>query len=137
MFFILLRLRLKHAHIAISSITITERREKVVDFSLPYMYYTEEMLIKKTNAKIDLLQFLNPFHNDVWLATLATLVIFSTALFLINYCSPYGYKNGNGRGTSQEFSFSNSVWFALGCMLQQGAENTPRNLSGIGTRLMN
>ena len=114
-------------------LTITERREEVVDFSVPYLYYTEKMLLKKTLSKesIQLLQFMNPFDSNVWFAKLATLVIISVAVFVINYFSPFGYKDDSGRGTSQEFSFFNSVWFALGCMLQQGAENQPRSLSGI------
>ena len=91
------------------------------------------MLLKKTsfnNGSIDFLKFLNPFHSDVWFATLATLVVISVSTFVINYFSPYGYKGANGRGTSEEFSFFNSVWFALACMLQQGSESQPRSLSG-------
>lgn len=116
----------------LAALTITESREKVVDFSIPFMYYTEDILLKKTSAKekYDLLQFMNPFDNQVWFATLATLVIISIAVFVINYYSPYGYKDENGRGTSEEFSFFNSVWFALACMLQQGGDNTPKSLSG-------
>ena len=105
-----------------------------MDFSLPYMYYTEEMLLKKASAdsgQIDYLQFMNPFQNNVWFATLASIVVISVAVFFINYFSPYGYKDENGRGTSEEFSFFNSMWFTLACMLQQGADSQPRSLSGI------
>ena len=122
----------KHADIIVAPLTVTEAREKVVDFTVPYMFYTEDILLKKSSSKdnSDLLQFMNPFHNYVWFCTLATLVIISIAVFVINYFSPYGYKDENGRGTSDEFSFFNSVWFALACMLQQGGDNTPKSLSG-------
>ncbi|XP_022787722.1 glutamate receptor 4-like isoform X2 [Stylophora pistillata] len=122
----------ERADMIVAALTITESREKVVDFSIPFMYYTEDILLKKTSVKekYDLLQFMNPFDNQVWFATLATLVIISIAVFVINYYSPYGYKDENGRGTSEEFSFFNSVWFALACMLQQGGDNTPKSLSG-------
>ena len=118
----------------VADLTITERREKVVDFSVPYMYYTEEMLLKKTSSSdtVDLLQFMNPFDNNVWFATLGLIFIISIAVFALNYFSPYGYKDDNGRGTSQEFSFFNSLWFTFACMLQQGADNSPRSLSGRG-----
>ena len=117
---------------AVADLTITENRETVVDFTVPYMYYTEKMLLKKTSSdgKVDLLQFMHPFDNYVWFATLTSLFIISIAVFVINYFSPYGYKDENGQGTSEEFSFFNSVWFALSCMLQQGADNSPRSLSG-------
>lgn len=66
----------------VADLTVTERREKVVDFSVPYMYYTQEMLLKKTSSskKIDLLQFMNPFDNYVWLATIACMVVISIAV---------------------------------------------------------
>ena len=117
---------------ASGAIAVTESREKVVDFSVPFMYYTEDLILKKPSSgeTVDLLQFMNPFENQVWFCTLATLVIISIAVFVINYFSPYGYKDENGRGTSDEFSFFNSVWFALACMLQQGGDNTPKNFSG-------
>ena len=104
-----------------------------MDFSVPYMYYTEDLLMKKSSSSrsIDLLQFLNPFGNCVWFATLASLVIISIAVFVLNYFSPYGYKDDRNRGTSEEFSFYNSVWCALASMLQQGVDHTPRSLSGI------
>ncbi|XP_022787790.1 glutamate receptor 4-like isoform X1 [Stylophora pistillata] len=122
----------KRADIAVASLTVTESREKVVDFSVPFMYYSREILIKKSppGGKIDMLQFMNPFDIQVWFATLASLVVISVAVFVINYFSPYGYKDKNGRGTSEEFNFFNSVWFALACMLQQGADNTPKSSSG-------
>ena len=123
----------KRANMALAALTITEKREKVVDFSVPFMYFTDDMLLKKTSFKegtAALMQFMNPFQNNVWFATLVTLVVISVAVFVINYFSPYGYKDENGRGTSEEFSYFNSLWFALGCMLQQGAENQPRSISG-------
>lgn len=122
----------KRADIAAAAITVTERREKVVDFTVPYMYYTNELLIKETFSAgaISLFQFMLPFHRHVWISTLASQVAIAIAVFVINYFSPYGYKDENGKGTSEEFSFFNSVWFSLACMLQQGGDNTPRSLSG-------
>ena len=116
-----------------AAISVTEGREKMMDFSVPFMYYTQDLIMKKPSSGIkavNLLQFMTPFENLVWFCTLATLVITSIAVFVLNYYSPYGYKNENGEGTSDEFSFFNSVWFALACMLQQGGDNTPRSLSG-------
>ena len=124
----------QRADLAVADLTITERREKVVDFTNPYMFTTEDVILKKSSSgeTVDLLQFLDPFQSEVWFAKLATLLVVSFAVFILNYCSPFGYKDDNDLGTSQEFSFFNSVWFSLACMLQQGAENQPRNLSGTG-----
>jgi len=123
---------LKRADFAVASLTVTEAREKVIDFTVPYMFYTEDILLKKwsSEGKTDLLQFMNPFDNYVWCCTLAIVLLISVAVFVINYFSPYGYKDENGTGTSEEFNYLNSLWFAFACMLQQGGDNTPRNLSG-------
>ncbi|XP_015751901.1 PREDICTED: glutamate receptor ionotropic, kainate 3-like isoform X2 [Acropora digitifera] len=122
----------ERADLAVADLTITERREKVVDFTIPYMFTTEDVILKKSSSgeTVDYLQFTNPLHSEVWFAMLATLLVVSVAVFILNYFSPFGYKDDNELGTSQEFSFFNSMWFSLACMLQQGAENQPRNLSG-------
>ncbi|XP_073251451.1 glutamate receptor 2-like [Porites lutea] len=121
----------KRADVIVASLTVTELRAKVVDFTVPFMFYTNDILMKKSSKENhDLLQFMSPFHSSVWFCTLSSLVIVSVAVFGINYYSPYGYKDENGRRTSDEFSYFNSLWFAVACMLQQGGDNTPRSLSG-------
>jgi len=99
------------------------------------MYYTEEMLLKKTSsiAKIDYLQFLTPFETYVWLAILSSLMVISITMFTVNYFSPYRCKDYTDKATSEEFSLFNSVWFAVASLLQQGTDNTPRNLPGKNT----
>jgi len=99
------------------------------------MYYTDEMLLKKTSSvgKIDYLLFLTPFETYVWFAILTSLMVISITLFTINYFSPYRYKDDSDKATSKEFSFFDSVWFALASLLQQATENTPRNLPGMST----
>ena len=117
---------------------ISEVREKSFDFSVPFMHYTDDILLKKRSSdegKSFNTQFMQPFHDDVWLATLVTLVLISVSTFALNYFSPYGYKDKNGQGTSEDFSFINSVWFAWSCMLQQGAETQPRSISGTAVEI--
>ncbi|XP_015751798.1 PREDICTED: glutamate receptor ionotropic, kainate 2-like [Acropora digitifera] len=124
---------MQHADIALAALTVTKAREKVVDFSVPFMHYTDDILLKKQSSdegKTFNAHFMQPFHDDVWLAILATVMVISVSTFVLNYFSPYGYKDKNGQGTSEDFSFINSVWFTWSCMLQQGAETQPRSLSG-------
>ena len=123
----------QRADIALAALTVSEVREKVVDFSVPFMHYTDDILLKRRpsdEGKTFNAQFMQPFQDDVWLATLVTLVLISVSTFALNYFSPYGYKDKNGLGKSEEFRFINSVWFTWSCMLQQGAETQPRSLSG-------
>jgi len=54
-------------------------------------------------------------------------------MFILDRFSPYGYRAGakeSGEGDGNEFSLSNSLWFATGSILQQGADTTPRAGSG-------
>ena len=119
------------ADLAAASLTVTESREKVVDFTVAYMYFTSSMIMKKKSASpTDFLQFMMPFDIPVWLMLLACLTVVSIGTFVLNYYSPFGYKDETGRGTSSEFNFPNSLWFSLACMLQQGGDNTPKALSG-------
>lgn len=95
-----------------------------MDFSVPYMHYTEEILLKKTSAigKIDYLQFLTQFETYVWFAILTSLMVIYVTLFTINYFSPYRCKDDTDKATQKEFSFFNSVWLALASLLQQGTD---------------
>lgn len=106
-----------------------------MDFSVPYMHYTEEILLKKTSAigKIDYLQFLTQFETYVWFAILTSLMVIYVTLFTINYLSPYRCKDDTDKAAPEEFSFFNSVLFALASLLQQGTDKTPRNLPGMNT----
>ena len=122
----------QNADMAVGSLTITDEREEVVDFTVSIMSFTSDMIMKKRVAEdIDYLQFMLPFKIPVWLMLLMCILVMSCATFTLNYFSPYGYKNENGQGTSAEFNLFNSVWFSLACTLQQGGDNTPKCLSGM------
>ena len=127
----------QRADIALAALTVSEVREKVVDFSVPFMHYTDDFLLKRQSSekgKSFNAQFMQPFQEDVWLAIFLTVVVISVSTFALNYFSPYGYKDENGQGTSEAFSLINSVWFTWSCMLQQGAETQPRSLSGTAVK---
>ena len=116
---------------AVSGLTVTKLRESVVDFSVAYMRSSSDMILKKKTVEdIDYLQFMLPFQFLVWVMVLVCLLVVTVATFTLNYYSPYGHKDDEGRGTSPEFNLFNSLWFSLACMLQQGGDNTPKSTSG-------
>ena len=63
--------------------------------------------------------------------TLACLVVVTGLMYIVNYISPYGYRHCKKAKNAEAFDLFNSLWFCLASMLQQGADNTPRSLSGI------
>lgn len=54
-------------------------------------------------------------------------------IFCLDHFSPSGYRATaarTGEGDGDELNLFNSLWFAAGSILQQGADNTPRSASG-------
>ena len=64
----------QEAHVAIGAITITAKREQIVDFSKPFMDFKIRLLMPKpTEEELNLFGFLLPFEMDVWLSTIAVV----------------------------------------------------------------
>lgn len=59
------------ADIAVASMTITSERERVIDFSKPFMSLGISIMIKKPmKQKPSLLSFLNPLSKEIWVSAL-------------------------------------------------------------------
>jgi hypothetical protein len=109
-------------------------RQKYVAMTASFMYYTDKMMMKNTaSEEKELLQFMSPFSAMVWSILLICVIVVTFALYILNYFSPYGFKNDQGTKTSEEFNLFNCLWFSMACMLQQGADNTPKAFSGRTT----
>lgn len=55
------------ADIAIASMTITSERERVIDFSKPFMSLGISIMIKKpVKQKPGFFSFLNPLSKEIW-----------------------------------------------------------------------
>ncbi|NP_001191540.1 glutamate receptor subunit protein GluR2 precursor [Aplysia californica] len=124
------------ADIAIASLTITEVRERVVDFSKPFMDLGTSIMIKKPDKeKGGVFSFKNPLSDGVWISIICGFFGVSVVLFFVGRFSPYewaavpGVKDGRHRA-KPAFSLANTVWFALGALMQQGSDIYPRSISG-------
>ncbi|KAG1656740.1 Glutamate receptor 4 [Nymphon striatum] len=122
------------AHIAIAPLTITSERERVIDFTKPYMSQGISLMIKKpAKQKPGVFSFMNPLSKYIWLCIIASYVGVSFVLFLVSRFSPYEWhilNTASGPKVSNEFSLYNSLWFALGAFMQQGCDICPRSISG-------
>ncbi|PAA89431.1 hypothetical protein BOX15_Mlig000431g1 [Macrostomum lignano] len=129
----------KKADLAVAPLTITYERERVIDFTTPYMSLGLSILFKKpVKTKPHLFSFLSPLSPTVWSSVLAAYVFVSFVLFVVAQLSPYEWYNPNPCSTDTEqvenqFSMLNSLWFTVGSLMQQGSEIWPRALS---TRLI-
>ncbi|XP_023943017.1 glutamate receptor 1-like [Bicyclus anynana] len=141
----------KEADIAIAPLSITPEREKVIDFSEPFL--SVEIPIKRMKSPKQLLSgtfsFLRPLSKEIWLCVIFSFFAVSIVLFLVSRFSPQEWRsvsitdshldqpisNTNEIILHNEFSIWNSFWFSLGSFMQQGSDVVPRSLSGriVGT----
>ncbi|KAF4518616.1 hypothetical protein B566_EDAN009865 [Ephemera danica] len=121
---------LAEADIAIASMTITSERERVIDFSKPFMSLGISIMIKKpVKQKPGVFSFLNPLSKEIWVCVIFSYVGVSIVLFTVSRFSPYEWRVEEtlaGTTVSNDFSILNSLWFALGAFMQQGCDISPR-----------
>ncbi|XP_076118195.1 glutamate receptor 3-like isoform X1 [Mytilus galloprovincialis] len=119
------------ADIALGSISITEEREHVVDFTKPFMNTGISIMIKRPDKqKPNILSFKEPFSNSMWICIMCGFAGVSLVLVLIGRFSPYEWQNNSNTGPSEDFSVLNSLWSSFGALLQQGSDFLPSSISG-------
>jgi len=127
------------ADLAIADLSITSSREDAVDFTLPFMSTGISILFKKpTTKELELFSFLSPFENHVWVYVCGAYIGVSSLLFVVGRISPYEWANPNpcrqeDKIFRNQFSVTNSFWFTIAAVMQQGSDLAPRSLS---TRLV-
>ncbi|XP_071044207.1 glutamate receptor 1 isoform X2 [Parasteatoda tepidariorum] len=124
----------KEADIAIAPLTITSARERVIDFTKPFMSLGISIMIKKPmKKKPGVFSFMNPLSEEIWMCIIFAYVGVSVVLFLVSRFSPQEWRYEEhfmGANTSNDFSLYNSLWFSLGAFMQQGCDICPRSISG-------
>uniref|UniRef100_A0AAZ3SGY8 Glutamate receptor n=1 Tax=Oncorhynchus tshawytscha TaxID=74940 RepID=A0AAZ3SGY8_ONCTS len=126
----------RKADLAVAGFTITSEREKVIDFSKPFMTLGISILYRvHLGRKPGYFSFLDPFSPAVWLFMLLAYLAVSCVLFLAARLSPYEWYNphpclqGHKDMLENQYTLGNSLWFPVGGFMQQGSEIMPRALS--------
>ena len=115
----------------VAPLTITSNRERVVDFTKPFMNLGISIMIKKPmKEKPGVFSFMDPFHPRVWMSISGACVVVSLVLFIVSRVSPSEWIVERdivfGTCITNEYNFWNSLWFALGAFMQQGGDTSPR-----------
>nr|XP_022326097.1 glutamate receptor 2-like [Crassostrea virginica] len=127
------------ADMAVAPLTITLKRENVVDFTKPFMDVGISIMIKKPEIeKPGVFSFMKPFSIQIWMFIVLAYAAVSVGLFFVCRASPYEWRKliqGTIMKYENEFSLVNSFWFSAGALMLQGSDACPRSLSGrmIGT----
>ncbi|XP_053398088.1 glutamate receptor ionotropic, kainate 2-like [Mercenaria mercenaria] len=125
----------KRADMAAAGMTITYEREKVVDFTKPFLNLGITVVYKKpTKAPPELFSFSSPLSIHVWIYMVAAYLCVSFMLFVIARFSPYEWTNPHPCNedsdlVENQFTICNSLWFTIGSLMQQGCEIAPRAIS--------
>ncbi|XP_062421699.1 glutamate receptor ionotropic, kainate 5 isoform X2 [Pungitius pungitius] len=126
----------RKADLAVAGFTITSEREKVIDFSKPFMTLGISILYRvQLGRKPGYFSFLDPFSPAVWLFMLLAYLAVSCVLFLAARLSPYEWYNPHPCLRERkdilenQYTLGNSLWFPIGGFMQQGSEIMPRALS--------
>ncbi|KER33442.1 hypothetical protein T265_00747 [Opisthorchis viverrini] len=124
------------AHLAVASLTITYDRERVIDFTTPFMSLSLSVIIQKSKQDTGL-QFTAPLSREVWISVLIAYIVVSLMLFLLGRVTPHEWYARHPCSTRVEnqFTLCNSFWFTVGSLMQQGCDISPRATSTriIGT----
>uniref|UniRef100_A0A4W5QYW7 Glutamate receptor n=1 Tax=Hucho hucho TaxID=62062 RepID=A0A4W5QYW7_9TELE len=121
--------------LAVAPLAITYVREKVIDFSKPFMTLGISILYRKPNGtNPGVFSFLNPLSPDIWMYILLAYLGVSCVLFVIARFSPYEWYNPHPCNPDSDvvennFTLLNSFWFGVGALMQQGSELMPKALS--------
>ncbi|ESO06204.1 hypothetical protein HELRODRAFT_64965, partial [Helobdella robusta] len=129
----------KEADMAIAPLTITSARERVVDFSKPFMSLGISIMIKKiTKENPGIVGFMKPLSHEIWMCVSFAYIGVSVVLFLVARFSPGEKSSGSSRSGVDYFAIRvddritifNSLWFSLGAFMQQGCDVEPKSLPG-------
>lgn len=75
---------------------------------------------------------MNPLAIEIWLYVLAAYILVSVTMFVVARFSPYEWNNphpchsGPTEIVENQFSLSNSFWFTIGTLMQQGSDLNPK-----------
>lgn len=79
------------ADMAVAAFTISSMRQEAIDFTKPYIDLGLTVIIKKETAEKGLLDFMDPFTNEVWFLLFCSTMYVGLLLTICSKLSPYGF----------------------------------------------
>ncbi|XP_062609796.1 glutamate receptor ionotropic, kainate 2-like isoform X2 [Saccostrea cucullata] len=125
----------RKADLAVAALTISYLREQYIDFTKPFLNLGISILFKTPERKKPgLFSFLNPLALEIWVYVVAAYMLVSFCIFVLARFSPYEWYNPHPCNPDTDtvqntFDLSNSFWFSVGTLMQQGSDVNPRAIS--------
>ncbi|XP_076373248.1 glutamate receptor ionotropic, delta-1-like [Tachypleus tridentatus] len=106
--------------VAASSITMTDEREAVIDFTIPFFQESSTILLPRMSQQSDIFSFVAPLEWEVWLWMFFSLFLVSMLIYAVNRQVNHvtiPYPQNQIELFSQWFR---PLWYNIGALLQQG-----------------
>lgn len=120
----------RSADLAIAPLTISSQRERVIDFSKPFMSLGISIMIKRPEKqKPGVFSFMNPLSSKVWMCVILAYSGVSIVLYIVSRFSPFEWHEESieiSEKITNDFNLMNSMWFSLAAFMQQGCDISPR-----------
>ncbi|XP_033110474.1 probable glutamate receptor [Anneissia japonica] len=123
--------------IATGPLTITDKREEEVDFTLPISESPVQILVKHPSYIYNThdFSFTFPLGVEVWCANLVALFFVAGLLWIINRSSTTEWAAVARRGevhpvNKDNFNFKNALWFVTSSAFLQSYDASPRSNAG-------
>jgi hypothetical protein len=106
------------------------QRERVIDFSKPFMQLGISIMIKKPEKqKPGVFSFMDPLSYKIWVCIILSYLAVSIVLFLVSRFSSKEWQiedSVRGPTFTNDFTILNSLWFSLGAFMRRGCDVCPR-----------
>ncbi|XP_046574829.1 glutamate receptor ionotropic, kainate 3-like [Haliotis rubra] len=126
--------RKRSVDLGIGPISLTSERERVIDFTKPYMEEGAGIILRRFEDKSSkIFRVFKPFSESVWLAVAGAVLVVGFTLALVNHLSPLKLQqtDEDGEGNrNTEISTSDNIWIVYESYMEQGCEISPPNISG-------
>ncbi|KAK3737548.1 hypothetical protein QZH41_017047, partial [Actinostola sp. cb2023] len=77
----------KKSDMAVAALTVTESREKAVDFTVAYQHYTDDMIFARPADEDNLFIFVDPLSHSIWFCLAGTVCFVGVVTYLLKTIS--------------------------------------------------
>ncbi|XP_071964150.1 glutamate receptor 4-like [Antedon mediterranea] len=123
--------------VAAGPLIITDKREEVIDFTIPFGESPVQILVKHPSYVYNTrdFSFAFPLGTEVWCANLVALFLVASLLWIINRNSPLEWSNAARKEqvhpiNEENFNFKNCIWFLTSSAFLQSYDVSPRSHAG-------
>ncbi|XP_050719652.1 probable glutamate receptor isoform X2 [Eriocheir sinensis] len=109
----------REVEMALGPTSITEAREKAIDFTVPFDYEPWDILIPESIVTVDLTAYLFPFANLVWIGIMASTLLVGTLVWIVSRL--FGDKGllYPAKKSCKNYTYSHYLLDMFGCLIQQ------------------